>query len=278
MPPRLRETLQAAPRAIRSRVLERLSPGDQPRRVIAYPVLGEFGQLGNQLWQIAGTLGIAATLRANVDFPQWSYRELFSVPDHYFGNQPPLWQDSRGFVSSMKPNFTHYLQDYSLWRHIDQRVRRFFSPSPAAQARMEEKFAELLRVPNKTALHVRRGDYLRHPGNHPVPTEQYYRAAVERLPRTNIVIFSDDIEWCRENLAWTNPVQFVDGNADHEDLFLISQCKHHVIANSSFSWWGAFLSRNRRPIYPRPWFGDELMAQGVDPTLMFPTTWIGLDD
>jgi hypothetical protein len=101
------------------------------------------------------------------------------------------------------------------------------------------------------------------------------RAAVDRVAGTNIVVFSDDIAWCRENLRWAKPVAFVEGNTDYEDLFLMANCEHHIIANSSFSWWGAFLSADRNPIYPVRWYGPGF--RDIDPTPMFLDGWVGID-
>lgn len=247
----------------------------RPQEVILFKELGHYGRLGNQLWQIAATMGIAATRGGEAHFPDWPYRQHFSVPARHFSTVTPPGEDAWALVPHLPHPGMYYLQDLALWHQIERRVRRYFRPSAATLAEMKPKFAELLALPRKTAVHVRRGDYVRLADHHPPATEDYYRRALEMLGETNVVVFSDDVEWCREHLAWARPAAFVEGNSDYEDLFLMTRCRYHVIANSSFSWWGAFLSDNREPIYPVRWFGPS-HAQ-LDPSLMFPDRWIGID-
>jgi hypothetical protein len=248
-----------------------------PERVIVFRELGEKGQLGNQLWQIASTLGMAASQGADARFPEWPYRDKFSVPNRYFQDAPLDGQDAWALAEHIPPEFQHCLQDFGLWKRIAPLVRRYFAPSPTCRAEMESKFSDILALQGKIAMHVRRGDYLKWPTRFPVATEAYYRDALTRLPKGNVLVFSDDIPWCRENLSWADPVLYVDGNRDYEDLFLISRCERHVMANSSFSWWGAFLSVDRHPIYPVRWYGSTLHGLRIDPTLMWIKGWIGID-
>jgi hypothetical protein len=108
------------------------------------------------------------------------------------------------------------------------------------------------------SLHVRRGDYLKLLHKHPVQPREYYEKALEEInPSGNIFVFSDDIEWCKANLKFKNLI-FMDGNSNVEDLLLMSMCKDNIIANSSFSWWAAWLNQNedKRIVCPQKWFGD----------------------
>lgn len=244
--------------------------------MIVYRHLGAAGQLGNSLWEIASTLGIGARQGQPVRFPTWRYQWAFSVPDHYF--QP--WSelagvDATSFAPHIAERHRSFLQDATLWLHIEPTIRRYFAPSRLVRAELRTRTAALLSLRPTTALHVRRGDYLTEPQKFPRATRAYYRAAVERLAGTHIVVFSDDIAWCRRHLAWADPAVYMEGNGDYEDLFLMARCDHHIIANSSFSWWGAFLSADRSPIFPTRWYGPA--AADIDTTLMFLDGWIGLD-
>jgi hypothetical protein len=249
----------------------------RPWPPIVYPALGEYGRLGNQLWQIAGTLGIAAQRRTNAWFNPWPYMSLFSVPGHHFVDGPLEGDIAWTITGHIAEPFRFYLQDVSLWRDIEPRIHEYFTPSDHSLARMTERFSDLLAIPNKTALHIRRGDFLEHPTAFPVQTESYCRQGLEAIGDSNVLVFSDDIAWCREHLAWVHGALFVEGNADHEDLFLMTRCEHHVIANSSFSWWGAFLSGDPHPIYPVNWYGDGFLGLGINPRLLFVDEWIGID-
>ncbi len=199
------------------------------------------------------------------------------MPDECFAEPTEEDVPATSIATHIVEPFRPYLQDYSLFRRIVGKIRQSFAPPTEARVQMEARFGDLLRIRQKTALHVRRGDYLLLPGNHPVLPLTYYREAIRRLDGTNILVFSDDIEWCRRNLEWARPVSFVEGNADYEDLFLMANCERHIMANSSFSWWGAFLSRDRHPIFSRDWYGPSFLRLGVQTDLMLPRGWIGLD-
>lgn len=109
------------------------------------------------------------------------------------------------------------------------------------------------------SLHVRRGNYLKYPKNHPVLSEEYYRKSISYFDEdTLFLVFSDDIEWCISNLSFIDKKIFITDNQDFQDLYLMSLCKNNIIANSSFSWWGAWLNENnqKKVIAPKSWFGD----------------------
>jgi len=132
-----------------------------------------------------------------------------------------------------------------------------------------ERMADMARKSESVMLHVRRGDYVSSPKaaeQHGACTLSYYRRAIEKM-RENIqapkfFIFSDDLEWARKNLPLPADSIFVTGNQlqPEVDIFLMAQGKSHVIANSSFSWWGAWLCTNTDSfvVSPRPWFATEI--------------------
>lgn len=146
-----------------------------------------------------------------------------------------------------------YLQDLSLWDGRELEIHRLLQPSPLALEAVDAAYSDLLELPSKTAVHVRRGDYLSPEGLlRPAPTE-YYALAVEQVlardPSTQFVVFSDDLDWCRQSLGLSDTV-YASSNPDWLDLTLMTRCEHHICANSTFSWWGAFLSGDERPIVP----------------------------
>jgi hypothetical protein len=128
-----------------------------------------------------------------------------------------------------------------------------------------EPFIERINQSNSVSLHVRRGDYVQEEYTnrlHGVCSLDYYKIAINHIKKhiqePHFFIFSDDPEWVKENLLWEDKTTFVCGNnfADYEDLYLMSLCKHNIIANSSFSWWGAWLNQNQLKIVcaPQRWF------------------------
>ena len=106
------------------------------------------------------------------------------------------------------------------------------------------------------SIHIRRTDYVSSNGYHPVQPMSYYEEALGHIDCERIVVFSDDIGWCKENLQFNNMI-FSEDNTDIQDLYLMSMCQHNVIANSSFSWWAAWLNKNtdKKVVAPFKWFG-----------------------
>ena len=136
---------------------------------------------------------------------------------------------------------------------------------------------------NSVGLHVRRGDYVKNAQTravHGLASIDYYNLAIryicDRVNLPHLFIFSDDIDWVKHNLKTHLPATYLDHNNGQEsyvDMRLMSLCRHHIIANSSFSWWGAWLnpSPDKIVIAPRNWF-----AAGVDIKDLIPTGWITL--
>ena len=113
---------------------------------------------------------------------------------------------------------------------------------------------------NAVSLHVRRGDYLNLQNYHPIQTIDYYNKAYDIINdlNINVVVLSNDINWCKENIKFDN-ITYIEGETNIVDLYIMSLCKHNIIANSSFSWWGAWLNenKNKKVIAPINWFGPS---------------------
>ena len=112
-----------------------------------------------------------------------------------------------------------------------------------------------LKYNNSISLHVRRGDYLSKPDYHPVVSKSYFDKCLNLIGEYDrIYVFSDDKEWVRDNLNYDKMI-IVDGLYDYEDIWMMSLCKTNIISNSSFSWWGGFLSKHTQVYAPSVWFG-----------------------
>jgi hypothetical protein len=126
---------------------------------------------------------------------------------------------------------------------------------------------------NTVSLHVRRGDYLSQTHMFSTCGLDYYKEAISKFPFANhIIVFSDDIEWCKENFT-EGRFLFVEDSEDYHDLYLMSICKNNIIANSSFSWWGAWLNQNenKKVIAPSKWFGNS--NSHLDTKDLIPESW-----
>lgn len=145
---------------------------------------------------------------------------------------------------------------------IREQIQHVFAhPTPNEKNRF---YISQMEKENSVGIHVRRGDYLIHPDFSNICDLEYYKDAISEIlkdgePHT-FYIFSNDMKWCKENLAPLAPghdLVYVSDNTGKDscwDMFLMSHCKELIIANSSFSWWGAFLNnRGGRVIAPNKW-------------------------
>lgn len=162
-------------------------------------------------------------------------------------------------------------------------LRAELTPQEPLEA-VNAELAERIRATTAVSLHVRRGDYVSDAHTnayHGVCSLDYYRAAVahirERVPEAQLFVFSDDHDWTRDNLKLDLPTSYVTANSADKgfrDLQLMSMCKHHIIANSSFSWWGAWLNPSPDKIVaaPKRWFAKG----GNDTRDLLPPAWVQL--
>jgi len=165
---------------------------------------------------------------------------------------------------------------------ISNDIREVFSfPLPLGEE--NEKIAGLMAETESVALHVRRGDYVTNgkaSAYHGSCSLAYYERAIRyfcnRYDHPYFFVFSDDMAWVRQYLDIGERVVYVErnmGDESYKDMQLISLCKHQIVANSSFSWWGAWLNMNPRKevVAPMRWF-----AANIDDSDMIPSSWIRL--
>lgn len=174
-----------------------------------------------------------------------------------------------------------YWQSERYFLDVADTIRRDFTPKLCLHGQSGEVARVIAGIP-AVSVHVRRGDYADTPSTnavHGTCSPEYYRAALElvaqRVRDPHFFVFSDDIWWCREHLPSAHRMTFVDHNGPdrtHEDFHLMSMCRHHIIANSSFSWWGAWLAPrpDKIVIAPSRWFKDC----AVDTTDLIPASWL----
>jgi hypothetical protein len=172
-----------------------------------------------------------------------------------------------------------YWQSAKYFDDIGSVLRRELTPAVAPGPEDQQVIHAMSRGV-AVAVHVRRGDYVSHQAaaaNHGLCSVDYYRAAIAaiaaQVPDAHYFVFSDDPAWTRETLRFPGPATFVDHNAAataFQDLRLMSLCRHHIVANSSFSWWGAYLASHpaQQVIAPARWF-----AHGGDTADLIPAGW-----
>lgn len=190
----------------------------------------------------------------DVNFPE--YRKKNVIFKGY-------WQSERYFNTIR----SELLSDFQLSRSLTEVAVNY-----------REKMIEV----NSVSIHIRRGDYVKNEKTnlfHGVCPPSYYKKAVtfflEKIPEVHFFIFSDDKDWVKSEFTFISNFSIVENVPfDYEELHLMSQCKHNIIANSSFSWWAAWLNTNpsKTIIAPKQWFAnEEMQAQTQD---LIPDNWI----
>ena len=236
---------------------------------ITFDNLGSAADLGSQMQQFASMYAIAKETGKEIVFPESQLRLGWGIkfqhfidvpfrvePDNFFKGfkilhpTDGLLVDKSVFELDPDTNYviTNLLHLYHYWfpkyakdvydwkwnvKYYEEAVKKYESLSPSGK--------------QIVGLHVRRGDYLNH--DHFCKLDvRYYSAAIEsyieNIERYHFLVFSNDIEWCKQNLIEGEMVTFVEPGIDYVDLIALSLCDHIVIANSSFSWWAAYRRKN----------------------------------
>lgn len=144
-------------------------------------------------------------------------------------------------------------------------------------SKLQKQMITDMQSENSIAVHIRRGDYLNVQDIYVNLERNYYDAALqyitERAANAKIYIFSDDMEWCKREFADWGNVVFVDEEISsnmHTDFELMKNCRHYIIANSTYSWWAAWLSENddKLIVAPADWFCDSMLNERVGKALL----------
>jgi hypothetical protein len=270
--------------------------------VISMTRLGRDGQLGNQLFQYAMLRAVAARNGYAVKIPKTydgvKQRDLVELERFHIEADELTAADAgqlkkRFQYDDVKFNpavfdqpdgtdFVGWYQTEKYFADIAPTIRREFRFHCDIDY-VVRTFVDEIRAGTKTplvSLHVRRGDYVVHSNKFRVLGLSYYRAALLKLladtgqSQMHVLVFSDDQTWCRAHLALPEPFSttFVSNVSHWHDMCAMSKCDHHIIAASSFSWWGAWLnpSPDKIVIAPRPWFNSGMTCDTAD---VVPASW-----
>ncbi len=240
--------------------------------------MGNLGHLGNQMFQYAALIGLSKKYRRQFCIPHKKtfggayYTELrsnlydafdikpiqglsrfptvdegqFHFNERLFNNLPPQDINLHGFFQSEK-----------WFAHARDEVLEAFT--------FKEQYLELAKEMRSQlsgdiiAVHVRRTDYLTNP-NHEALGLDYYEKALAEVPQDcTAIVFTDDPEWAKEQELFPDDRFFVsETNCPYTDMALMSLCDYHIIGNSTFSWWGAYIANSKQVIAPKQWFGAPL--------------------
>ena len=221
-------------------------------------------------------------LKDNSDFLR-KYRRFFRI----FWKSTDIEQINFDFDDSIFALDNAYLNGYwqseKYFKDISEQLRRDFAFRNIDLA--NKKMLEKIKGTESVSIHIRRGDYESDPHTKKllggICIISYYKRAIDiiqsKINNPYFFIFSDDLNWARENFRFLSKCFFVDINHSensYKDMFLMSHCNHNIIANSSFSWWGAWLNNNLNKIViaPSKWFNNKRL----DSKDIVPESWIRL--
>ncbi len=166
-----------------------------------------------------------------------------------------------------------YFQSEKYFKNISDQVKKEFTLKEPID-HVLPNIAEDIKTSQSVSVHIRRTDYLDKQHRYIILGKDYYSSAMEiiqsKVPSPKFFFFSDDIEWVKQNLNFPSDSIFMNYK-DYEELALMSLCKHNIIANSTFSWWGAWLNTNMAKIVisPKKWFTTYEYEEGF-----LPQSWI----
>lgn len=275
------------------------------------------GGLGNQMFQYAAAYALAQRLGTSVAIDPTAFDHdrqrdyllsAFNIDADFADIRLPPGRTARilrrlrgprreyrNFDATFDPGFfslpdgaalNGYFQSWRYFAPAEAAIRQHFTLQSPLSPKAAALAAEIAATPLPVSLHVRRGDYLS-PESASVHNSiglPYYERAIAVLrgllaAEPHFFLFSDDPAWVRENLSGLGVHTVVEGQhaAPWEDLALMALCRHHIIANSSFSWWGAWL--NPRPdkwvVAPRQWFTEAVLREKNVADLL-PPEWIAV--
>jgi Glycosyl transferase family 11 len=239
------------------------------------------GGLGNQLFEIATTLAYAWDYGAVPIFPdlnRTNYRlndhrdQLFfrlndSAPARPFSSyySEVAWHSPETIPFQPDQKLYGYFQSWQRFDRYRDRLLELFAPPQSVEDYLTQKYSVVISHPKTVSIHVRIANLYKHNEKiHYFVGMEYYKKAMALFPPdTLFVVFGDRIGWCKEHFSQLQrPCVFIEGNNEIQDLFLMSMMKHHIIPNSTFSWWASYLNKNpdHITIVPESWQHPDLFA------------------
>lgn len=220
--------------------------------MLVFSQIGRKGNLGNQLFQIASTIGIAKKNNHDFLFPNWEYSQFFE-------NEIPTknLNDDYTFLHIEKFEY-HDIQigkgnfDLYGWLQTEKyfdvlAVKHYFTFKGEKKQKVAEEYKNLF-VRNTILISVRRGDFVKNPKFYQLTYKYYFLALQRHFPNwkySNLIFISDDIKYCKRHFKSLKNAIFIDNLSPIEQIILASNCDHYIISNSTFSWWAAWLGENK---------------------------------
>lgn len=246
--------------------------------------LGNNYQLGNQLFCIATALAYAWDHDFKAVFPflnepganrEFNRERIFFRLDTHLPRKIDTTHYDMSWRYHLIPPFRKdvmLIGPFMSWKYFHHhrgKILDIFAPSSDVLNYLCEKYGPLIENPNTVGIHVRTNDKITHPAI-PFPGLTYFELAMEYFPKNSVfVVFSDRINWCKKNFIDKFPEKhfiFIEGNDHIQDLFLLSKMRSHILSNSTFSWWAAYLHEDlHHPVcVPEKWLAPIFNAEMDD--------------
>lgn len=252
---------------------------------------GTHGRLANQLFQYASLIGISEYNETGLALPEWQYSKYFEGKFPILENTPPEKIENINEAKfeylpfrieeedkDWSFNLNGYFQSEKYFEHCVPEIKKTltFDLGFAKQTKQRMLQQGVFNKPT-IAIHIRRGDYVNNGNYAQLPITYYFLALLEHFPnwrKCNVIIFSDDIPYCKVHWGCFENVFFSEGT-DIEDLYLMTQCTHFILSNSSFSWWGAWLGERLGTKIVRPTHHfDGKLKEVHDIKDLYPERWV----
>lgn len=244
------------------------------------------GRLGNQLFFVSATIGLA--IKNNTEFgfvsqmghSSINYQSLFEkqLPLTPYIPEKKYYQSGFAYeeINEDDVELIGYFQSEKFFSHCEREIRSQFQ---FRDELVSSILSEYPTVKDSLSVHIRRGDYVNQPNHHPVVPFEYYEKILNEISNEydSILVFSDDIDWVRNKFIGDKFVfPKFDVNDDLNCFVLMSLCKDNIIANSTYSWWAAWLNKNQnKKVYSpnhKQWFGSSY--SNLDTKDLIPNKWI----
>jgi len=267
--------------------------------MIGHNHLGRNGRFGNQMFQYAATKGIAANRGFDFCIPpgpvndeefndEENQHKLFmafqlsSVKEVNLFPAPYRQEASFNFDEDLfnncedNVNLYGYLQSEKYFKHIETEIRKDFIWLDSVWNTCKEIYDQIIPDGEAISLHVRRTDQVVKQKYHYLQTDDYFTKALAKLPSDlPVIVFSDEPQWCKTQELFSDDRFLISESSDNiHDMCLMTMCQYHIIAASTFSWWGAWLADSKKVIAPVSWFGPDAT---LDDTDLIPEEWERID-
>ena len=266
--------------------------------IATFSPLGYMGELGNQMFQIAATIGYARKHGKVPVFPEWKCKisgrsytsDIFKGPiDQTFNPQTTPLNNRHTYnelsyidIPFMQGNvdLVGYFQSEKYFESSHDEIRKVFQPHDSVREYIENKYQHILSEKNKISLHMRTGrrgsnDY----DVHSTPDYEFVEKSQTHFDDHLYVVFADNMEFAKTLLPANRKYVFIENESNYVDLFFMTYFDSYIVADSTFGWWGAWLSQNENPkvAMMKNWFDPTKEKAYLNDNDIIPDRWIKID-